>query len=223
MLICASDIILGADLRCFAMKDMISVNLDIAGFFFRIAVQVPANATVKDVMDAAVAATAGGPTATTPKLTYSSEDYSADPNGKTINTLTVIHADGSAKSGQTNQDMTSTGRVYGDGIYYFTDDAVLLPKEGDTVRRLRPADPNKSSVQAWQYYVYDKDGVDQARKPEARSRRIVPFDSTAGGYTLTENSTVVWRLVGIFLRPTHAEEAQLPTKVIKCAEIMTFS
>ena len=193
------------------MAEIIKVTLDIAGMFFRQPdVEVPRTASVKDVMDAVVAATANGSTAGTPTFSYTSEPYLSAPPGRTVNTITVVHRNNSAKS---RQNGGGTGRIYRDGIYSFSDDSVFIQETPTKPQRLSPADPNKTFVLAWQYYVYDKHGVDQARKPNALARSIVPFDKqpdATTGYQLSDGDLIVWRLVAIFLRPTHDSAYELP-------------
>lgn len=172
---------------------MPKVKLDIAGMYFHYEVDVDAGATVKDVMDAVQTATANGATTGTPTFSYATEPYFGGP-GSTINTITICHRNGSAESRQDRK------RVYPDGIYSFTDDMVMVENN-----RLRAANPNLSAVHAWQYYVYDANGTEQARGVRNTSRTVVPFDrpSVDGGYEVGELTTIVWRLVTIFTRPTH--------------------
>jgi hypothetical protein len=64
-------------------------------------------------------------------------------------------------------------------------------------------DTTKDYVLSWQYYVYDKDGVEAARA-DGINRKIVSFaenDPKKTGYKLEEGSVVVLRLVAIFWKP----------------------
>jgi hypothetical protein len=158
------------------------------------------------VLVAAKTATAGNAGTSEPTFDFASEPYSGT-SGNTINTITVIHRNKSAKSRQTKQDGKPSGRIYPNGIYSFTDDMVMI--SGD---RIRPADPNATSVRAWQYYVYDKDGNEAARgRNPGVERTIVPFDDNSAfkGYVLSDGSRVVLRLVTIFMRPTHDDLGEI--------------
>jgi len=64
-------------------------------------------------------------------------------------------------------------------------------------------DPTKNYVLAWQFYVYDKNGVEHART-NGTKRSIISFaekNPAKMGYVLEDGSTVVWRLVAIFYKP----------------------
>lgn len=202
---------------------MIKVNLDIAGFYFNCEVEVPEDATVKDVMNAAVILTAAGPTASQGKLLYDT-DAAGD-----VDRITVIHSSTSAVSRQKSIFAGAAAseyapRTYPAGIYSFSDDAVLVEVNG--VKQFRSVDSNRMFVHAWQYYVYDAHFVDQARRRPypptgggnpAIDRQIVPFGvgGPGKGYSLTHGSTVVWRLVTIMTGPNVSDEALIPTTIVQ--------
>ncbi len=177
---------------------MIHVTLDIAGMYFDHTVAIHENSTVKNLMDKVKQETSNSPRG-------ARFDYLPEPLGKNnqVNSITVEHRNGSAESRQTRHK-SEQKRFYSDGIYSFADDMVVING------KVLSVDPNKSSVSAWQYYVYDKHGNEQARNnKDGRSgiaRKIVAFDAspTEGGYELKEGSCVVWRLVTIFVRPSHS-------------------
>jgi len=172
---------------------MPKVKLDIAGMYFSFEASVAAGACVKDVMDD-VAVKTRAPGYEGPRFRYSTETIGTFLS---LNGIRIDHENGSAKSRQTLSDQP-VARVYPDGIYRYDDDAVDF-KNGLLVG----TDPTKNYVLAWQYYVYDKNGVEHARKDGA-SRRIVSFaekDPAKMGYVLEDGSTVVWRLVAIFYKP----------------------
>ena len=183
---------------------MPNVKLDIAGMYFGLNVDVAEGATVKDVMDAAVAATANNAGTKLPTFLYSAETVL----GKlTVNTITIVHREKSAKSRQA-PEAGSDPRHYPNGVYSYSDDAVILRNNG-----LRALDPNRSFVLAWQYYVYNADGVDLARMRGGPTRKVVSFSETVDkGYDLKEGYSVVWRLVGIFTRPTHDDLGEIAHK-----------
>lgn len=174
------------------------VKLDIAGMFFQVSVSVDENATVENVMDAAVRQTAGGMGPKGETFLYTSEQVTS-PTGRlqTVNTITVIHRNGSATSRQTYAGAVN-GRRYKDGIYSYSDNARF-----DAEGNFKPLDPNADFVLAWQYYVYDADGKESARS--GQPRRVISYADNGAdrGYSLAEDSTVVWRLVAIFTGPTH--------------------
>jgi hypothetical protein len=185
------------------------IKLDVAGMYFGIEVDVPTNATIKDVMDAAVIKTAGAK-GSNPTFEYSSEALTTGNLG--VNSITITHRGKSAKSRQT-VGATPSGRTYPNGIYHFSDDGFMEPAAG---KPLKPIDPNKAFVGAWQYYVYDTTGRDLARAAGAPIRRIVPFDTPSpNGYVLSDGYTVVWRLVTIFVRSTHDDRGELPGKFVQ--------
>lgn len=187
---------------------MAIVKLDIAGMYFgeEILVEITPDTTVKDVMDAAVLQTAGN-TGSKPTFSYSDEDVEGK---RTVNTITVVHRGGSAKSRQAPPGSPNP-RTYPNGVYSYSDDSVFIREMG-----LRALDPNKAFVLAWQYYVYDETGVDLARmRYGAGSRAVVPFGQTADkGYVLEDGYTVVWRLVAIFVRPTHHDLGEVPGREV---------
>ncbi|MEL7544945.1 MAG: hypothetical protein AAGJ70_14370 [Pseudomonadota bacterium] len=165
--------------------DDVEVTLDIAGMYFRRKVMVAETATVEDVMIAARDAN----TANDAEFSFDSEVI----DGKTfLDGITVKHRNGSAKSGQDNR------RVYPDGTYQYYDDSVTI----DPVSGLfKPKDPNKLFVLAWQYYVYDKDGIDLSRF-RSKPRKVVPFTTSDTDFEFKREFapyTVVWRLIAIWL------------------------
>ncbi len=167
---------------------MPKVKLDIAGMYFSFEASVAAGACVKDVMDD-VAVKTRAPGYEGPRFRYTTETIGTFLS---LNGIRIDHVNGSAVS---RQDAT---RVYPDGIYRYDDDAVDF-KNGLLVG----TDPTKNYVLAWQFYVYDKNGVEHARKDGAK-RSIVSFaekDPAKMGYALEDGSTVVWRLVAIFYKP----------------------
>ena len=184
------------------------VKLDIAGMFFQVSVPVDEDATVEDVMKAAERQTAGGMGPEGETFRYTGEVVTS-PTGRlqTVNTITVVHRNGSARSRQTYSN-TGNGRRYKDGIYSYSDNARF-----DAEGNFKPLDPNAEFVLAWQYYVYDADGKESARS--GQPRRVVSYadNSADRGYTLAEGSTVVWRLVAIFTGPTHASLDQIEEPV----------
>jgi hypothetical protein len=171
-------------------KFMIKVKLDIAGMYYDIEVLVPIGATVEDVMKAAH----GRPNDKGAVLYYKTESSSGEAN---VDIITIHHNSNSAVSRQIPKDGEETRR-YAEGVYTFADDGAI---EGG---RFVSLDKQKNFVHAWQYYVYNADFVDQSRKNGGSvPRKIVGFGVTENkGYELEEGSTIVWRLVTIFVGPT---------------------
>jgi hypothetical protein len=173
---------------------MVKVFLDIAGLYYSTEVNVPEGATVKDVLDAA----RGKPNHLGAILDYAQEENAASVDARfTVDSITIYHNENSAVS---RQDSVNP-RKYPRGVYQFKDDGTFASG------LLASTDPNKNFVHAWQYYVYDKNFVDQSRKNGGGygsvERMIVGYSvKTNKGYELTEGSTVVWRLVTILVGPT---------------------
>ncbi|MDX8353964.1 hypothetical protein [Cognatiyoonia sp. IB215182] len=174
---------------------MITVTIDVAGFYYGREVQVEEGATVEAAMQAATNLP------NTPSLSFTTETLA---NKVFLDSITIQHNYGSAKSRQSipEQGEPDLQRVYPDGIYSGADDAVDFDT-AVTPPRLVAFDQNATKVNAWQYYVYDQDFVDINRK--AGSRRIVPFTEvlTVDGEPrgLKNKDTVVWRRVTICTRP----------------------
>jgi hypothetical protein len=196
-----------------------AVKLDIAGMFFEIEVPFVENETIRDLH------------LRVQKLTNESEypvdkariEFLEEPfaNGEfQLDGITVTHRN---QSGKSRQMMTDTDgqiivdgagepvrRLYQAGIYHFSDDGVSVnptrPTEG-----LRAVDPNRPIVSAWQYYIYDADGVDLARKRpvgvDPAVREIVPYSRRRPVDIIQDGQTIVWRLITIFVRPTHADRS----------------
>ncbi|MCE2892409.1 MAG: hypothetical protein O9270_18615 [Aquidulcibacter sp.] len=167
---------------------MPKIKLDIAGMYFSFEANVAAGACVKDVMDD-VAVKTRAPDYKGPRFRYTTETIGTFLS---LNGIRIDHENGSAVS---RQDAT---RVYPDGIYRYDDDAVDF-KNGLLVG----TDPTKNYVLAWQFYVYDKNGVEHART-NGTKRSIISFaekNPAKMGYVLEDGSTVVWRLVAIFYKP----------------------
>ncbi|MEO0566533.1 MAG: hypothetical protein AAF066_02295 [Pseudomonadota bacterium] len=178
------------------MENMVSVSLDIAGFYFRaLDVPVPDGSPVRALMDAVRNRKLGENGAT---LEFDTEFI----NGQEfLDSITVNHIDGSAISGQ------STDRVYPDGVYAAADEKITL-QPGGLLSPLLASSRNATGVLAWQYYVYDADSVDLNRR--FGPRRVVPFSEVFKVKDdqdelvprgLKEGDTVVWRLVQIRTRP----------------------
>jgi hypothetical protein len=179
---------------------MKKITLDVAGFFYGVIVDVSDDVTtVKDVMLQAQSgrgvssAIMGNPV---PKLSFTTEKILVGTNEKEfVDQITITHSNGSARSRQSND------RVYDDGAYGYADDPVVFQNQ-----RIVPVNPNEEIVLSWQYYLYDTDGKDQSRAGAGTQREVIPFSEPAvdstGKTLLTPNSTIVWRLIALALRPT---------------------
>ena len=177
------------------------VNLEITGFYYREKIDVPCSGpfvSVKALMEEAVKKT------TFPKLQFTSETLGKK---EFLDTIIVEHDDTSAKSGQTIG--SANPRLYPAGIYLANDDPVFFGSVNGVRRLVSPE--GKKIISAWQYYVYDKNGVDLNRT--SGPRRVVPFadDFTIESGTpptetkrgLEPDDTVVWRRVSICVEPTN--------------------
>ncbi|MEM6387230.1 MAG: hypothetical protein AAF718_13450 [Pseudomonadota bacterium] len=184
---------------------MAKVNLDIAGFYYRFfEVEVDDGSPVKALMDAVnnVIVPVGNGGSVGAKLTFDTEDL-----GKKvfIDSISITHAGGSAKSGQKDDAGSYSTRAYPDGIYANADEAGII-KEDLPTKPFVALDRNKTGLMAWQYYVYDTNFVDLNRK--FGPRKVVPFteifernDEGQPPRGLQNGDTVVWRLVQIRTRP----------------------
>ncbi|MEO0938943.1 MAG: hypothetical protein AAFY38_12390 [Pseudomonadota bacterium] len=184
-----------------ASKDTVPVTLDIAGFYFSKTVHLPEGSTVEDLMKEVKKTTSSQ----TPSLDFDTETILGR---RFVDSITIEHSEATAQSRQKDK---TTGvqrpRVYPAGTYSNADEAVRF-KDNDPDKPLIAVDRNKTGVMAWQYYVYDADGVDVNRK--SGPRRIVPFsdpfttvdaDGNEQIRGLKKNDTVVWRLIMIRTRP----------------------
>jgi hypothetical protein len=184
-----------------AADDLITVNIDVAGFYYRAkgdltqGVKLPRGASVLDAMAATRARDMkahmkGG---TGPILDFSVE-IGPTP-GLFINEISVLHMT-PATSRQESQPAGAPRRSYEAGRYAYADD----PVDFDAVnnRLVRNDAVDLPYVLAWQYYLYDRDGRDLARVPKATNRKVVP----ASEAELDQDVTIVWRLIAIFLKPS---------------------
>ncbi|MEL6621989.1 MAG: hypothetical protein AAFQ11_03850, partial [Pseudomonadota bacterium] len=62
-------------------------------------------------------------------------------------------------------------------------------------------DPNKATVTAWQYYIYDRTFVDKNRANAGPRRSVRAFTESKIDYPLENGDTVVWRLITLILKP----------------------
>lgn len=184
---------------------MVSVSLDIAGFYyFRPDIVVPNNATIRDVMDAAkqldLAAYAAGKTSPVLdfRMTMDGRDY--------LESITIHHFD-SPTSRQKQPDGTPK-RQYAPGEYSFRSDGVIKTEPAVPYRPLTAVDIggaviNRPATVTWQYYLYDVNGVEEARRFKTDDERIkVPFSKRDRANMLTDGCTIVWRAVVIMIAPT---------------------
>lgn len=183
---------------------MATVRIDVAGFYYGRDVEVREGATVEEAMQAA--SNLPG----LPFLNYTTEEI----NGRVfLDAILITHGTGTAKSRQSDDSGTppASPRIYEPGIYSAADDAVDFTEVNGTPR-LVAFDQNKTKVEAWQYYVYDKHSVDINRA--FGPRKVVPFTEpfTAGAEQrgLKDGDTVVWRQVTICTRPDGGLGPKLP-------------
>jgi hypothetical protein len=181
---------------------MISVTIDVAGFYFEQSVMVPEDSSILDVMEAVKRQTSLNRTG--PRFDYSVEGQSQD--NLFLDGIRVTHRNGSALTRQQRPNP----RPYEDGVYEFYDDDV----EEDN-GRLRPRNPtSRFFVNAWQYYVYNAQRVDLGRLQATQNptdRKIIALSRkpSAGGIQLGDNFLIVWRLIAIALRPTYGDSLKV--------------
>lgn len=190
-----------------------AVHVDIAGIYFGIDVPFVEGETIRDLM-LRIQTLTGAPDYPHPRAEFFEDMFSK--GGFTLDGVTITHRKNSAKSRQNVRDDSGQivgRRQYDNGIYHFSDDSIL-PSDV-LLAPLSPADPNKAFVSAWQYYVYDADGRDLARirgianeegLPGGKEvdREIIPYGDKSTTALVQDGYTIVWRLVTIFVRPTHA-------------------
>lgn len=180
----------------------IQVTLRIVGLYFNAPVTVPVpaggNVTVKDVMDAYIAA--GNTIDKVGGLAYSvKEDYGQVGTYSSISSISHhyggkfdYNADGNIvalPAGQTPTPAapdgpTLVGVLRDPGLYKLEEFAI----------------PGANGVVAWQYYVVAPDGDVKSTTPV--SRGINRFDDPKAGYTIQTGDTIIWRMVAILLGPS---------------------
>jgi hypothetical protein len=197
-----------------------TVKLDVSGMFFGIEVDFVAGETIRDLLLRVQALTnAPGYDLNKPKIEFLEEPF--DHGEFQLDGITVTHRNRSGLSRQVKTDKLTgmiivneageaVRRTYQGGIYHFSDDSAKVDADRPT-QGLRAVDPNKPFVSAWQYYVYDIDGVDLARKRPVGGdpilREIVPYSRRKPVDIIEDGQTIVWRLITIFVRPTHADRS----------------
>lgn len=172
---------------------MISVRVDVAGMYYRpkAPVKVPKGSSVLKALEAVrdrdiEAFLADG---SDPIFDFSIE--TGPTNGLFINEIAIIHRT-PAISGQ------SSTRKYEAGRYAYPDDPVGLREIDNTTRLVRTDGRDLPYVLAWQYYLYDNEGRDLARKMGSTVRKVEPVSQKI----LDIDVTIVWRLIAIFVKPT---------------------
>lgn len=180
----------------------VSVSLDIAGFYYRRdSITVANNATIRDVMDEArrldLAAFKSG--ATTPVLDYT-PTLAPDPYMQTITVHHLVPA--------TSRQKAVPPRQYPVGEYSFRSDGVIPTHPPElykpfTAVNLQGEEITRPVTVSWQYYLYDANGVEEARRfREGGRREIIPFSKRDRSNMLTEGCTIVWRAVVVMIAPT---------------------
>lgn len=195
---------------------MVKVTVDVTGYFYSAKVDVPKEATVQEVMAAAVAADAGAP------ATKARMIFAPDPNDEFISEIIVLHRNGSAKSRQV--DPKDPPRQYDDGFYSFNDFNNLSTEMGPNgVPRFAPREAGDSRALAWQFYVYKKTDmglVDLSRSQRGGLLRVVEPFSRATPFAAGKDDDeyeLVWRLVALALRADRLEPTRLATLAARFA------
>lgn len=183
---------------------MKKVNLDIAGmFYWRADIAVQDDATVFDVMDQA-SKLDNMPAHTGAKLSFSQE--LPGENSKFLNEISVLHRNDSAISRQQPTMPGTQPRVYPNGLFKLADEPITTGVNGKFVPAMRlpngnlVEDPNKATVTAWQYYIYDRNFVDKNRANAGQKRSVTAFTESTKDYPLENGDTVVWRLITLILK-----------------------
>jgi len=181
------------------------VIVDIAGMYYGREVFLKGeNPTVRDALDAARLAdkadreTENGKDV--PQLNYAEDDR----NPNFLRSITVDHKV-PVESRQTKNLPEANKRFYPAGEYTFRSDGVAEGVRSDGSVGFVSVDQagnptGKQFIQTWQYYVYDKNGVDISRSASgANTRKVVPFSVNDPSNALEDGGQVVFRLVTIFL------------------------
>lgn len=182
------------------------VTVDVAGMYYGRLVHLDkVNPTVKDALDAArltdKAERKSG--LDVPQLNYAEDDR----NPSFLRSITVDHMV-PVESRQTRDLPDSNKRFYPAGEYTFRSDGVAEGLRSDGSFGFVSVDQGgkptgKNFIQTWQYYVYDKNGVDISRKGStANIRKVVPFSINDPSNILEDGGQIVFRLVTIFLDST---------------------
>lgn len=179
------------------------VIIDIAGMYYgREVLLEMENPTVRDALSAARLADKADRAAgeDVPQLNYAEDDR----NPNFLRSITVDHKV-LVESRQTIQRPDVDKRFYPAGEYTFRSDPVATGVRSDGTVGFISVDQagnptGKQFIQTWQYYVYDKDGVDISRKASSEViRKVVPFSVNDPSNKLEDGGQVVFRLVTIFL------------------------
>jgi hypothetical protein len=169
----------------------IEVTLDVTGFYFSEKVKGDDTVlkTVKDVMLAVVAQTAGTDKEFTFKSLFTAK-------GEFCSKIQVHHR----KPPSSRQFIEKPG---------VTEPVPFPPNLAPGVYGFDDENPTFTNPQlAWQYYVVGDEGKGALRSGEVGGRRtVVPFsdsnrDAASGGVTLVTKDVIVWRLVAICNGPT---------------------
>lgn len=200
-----------------------TITLDIAGLNYGVKLTYPDDTlpkTVKEVMDAAEMLGSAGAPVTGVNL---SSDENGDPlplpklvvtpqapiGGRIfLRKIEVTHV---GNSGQSRQ---AAERLIPDGVYGFADDPATIVDAGGGRQRLRAVDSDneviedKTSILAWQYYIYSSDFVDKNRAAGGVKRQVVPYTEAdqSQDITLAWGDTIVWRMVLIAVAATDAAD-----------------
>jgi hypothetical protein len=182
----------------------ISVSLDIAGFYyFRGGIAMPNNATIRDVMDEArrLDLSAYAARQTTPVLDYKTS-LSNEPY---IDSITVHHI---APAVSRQRRAGGVPREYEPGEYTFRSDGVIstggtVPLKPYVAVNIVGEQITRPVTATWQYYLYDANGVEEARRYKTSDERVkIPFSKLDRSNALSEGCTIVWRAVVIMIAPT---------------------
>lgn len=161
------------------------INLDIAGFYYRISVPADGIVTVLDLMNAAkgIRSDNGGVL-----------DFRLDFYDRFIETISVNYDRASNPESRQENLTPSLPKRRPTGLYSFTDDVT------DPANRI--SSPGRvPGLHAWQYYISDSTGVMKSQIGPTGLRGIAPVaesDQLPFGAPLADGDTVVWRLIGIF-------------------------
>lgn len=197
-------------------KQTIKVKIDVAGFYYRgTEIEIPVNSSVLDACNVARAEDVKNALAGNDNPVFDFSIEKAPPGGAKgffINEISILHSKKPVSGQRKTAGKDTVGRQYEAGRYAYADDPVAIATvenedKSATVTTVAVDEPTRlvrndgvdlPYVLAWQYYLYDAQGRDLARRDEKTVRVIEP----ASTKKLEHDVTIVWRLIAIFLKPT---------------------
>ena len=157
---------------------MPNVKLTVTGFYFRRTVDVPAGASVINVMEEARSQNGNVQIPTDPASDSAWFDFELGQMGRFVKRISIEY-DQRPQSNQTLDGRPFCPPTLTKGTYAFTDGGSTNPQW------------------TWQYYIRRES--DQVITAE---QIIIPATESSARYELQDGDTIIWRLIGICIEPT---------------------